>query len=789
MGCSASHASVVPEGATPDGVLAAKKKGSSYKRLLDEYAVGEQLGEGAFGVVYNCKRKSTGAEVAVKMVDKVETPVDSIKREVDMLKGLDHHNVVRFHNVYYERCFVCIVMDKYCGGDLVEGMQRHLREKGKINCYKIKHVSRQMVAAVHYLHGSSIVHRDVKGDNYLMDRKDITDPQCRIALSDFGTAYNMKPNERLKDEVGTKIFWAPEFYNKNYGLKVDIWAIGVIMYGLLDGRFPFKDESDIRTKEPRYPTKIDPDCEGFIRAMLRKDEDARFSAEGVAAHKWIRTTGSTAAPGDAAADHLRRSGGGDDVCCHSGENIRTEAVNDGIHSRRQELLQRMNEKHGAVKNAHAVKEDHFWAQWFTITDKAMPGLVNKFEWWDMQKAKNNGILAFQGASERNQVSGELDRSPHVVGRMLQEHNIDTSKFGVGDAKSLEQLAAEVQSGNARLMLDATEHKKLVRVVDVVLLRIFSQKDLKSGKILIETAERYPDGRRREIPRMPGSKKRPHENAGDAARRTLKELLCMGDCSVHLDLSTNEVFEDEFESPSFPGVRTVYRKEVVQCYVEDATPSEVLAKCGLPAGSHWTAEDPRHNVKYLEWMTEKQALGMRVKLRAEGSEEVSGLVQAPIGMKEADLASYLQAGGVDISRFGQDGCVSLRDFSAELVQGASSIMASQLGEVVRVVDLVHLKVLRAKSGEVLVHSEMTRPNGETTAIHCLPGGKRRPDENQFLSARRILRRQLRIDENQVQLDAGGVKYYEEERMDPHFPGVRTVYRTHLITVQLLKRRNG
>merc|ERR1719401_2591107 len=63
-------------------------------RLLEEYSVGQTLGEGAFGVVSNCKHRQTGMEYAVKMVDKVETPVDQIKKEAAMLESLNHPNIV-----------------------------------------------------------------------------------------------------------------------------------------------------------------------------------------------------------------------------------------------------------------------------------------------------------------------------------------------------------------------------------------------------------------------------------------------------------------------------------------------------------------------------------------------------------------------------------------------------------------------------------------------------------------------------------------------------------------------
>jgi len=247
MGCALSKAKT--RGGAVDSPSHSPDSGRTNpgdKRLLDEYAIGQTLGEGAFGVVSECTHRSTGLEYAVKMVDKVETPVDQIKKEAAMLESLNHQNIVKVHGVYYERCFVCIVMDKYSGGDLVEGLQKHLKERGQINCHHVVHVSRQMGASVQYLHSKLTVHRDIKGDNYLMDRRDMTDPDCKVVLTDFGTACNVTADERLSAAVGTKIFWAPEFFDKNYGMKVDVWAMGCILIEAFGGPLPYDDCSNIQ---------------------------------------------------------------------------------------------------------------------------------------------------------------------------------------------------------------------------------------------------------------------------------------------------------------------------------------------------------------------------------------------------------------------------------------------------------------------------------------------------------------------------------------------------------------
>lgn len=451
---------------------------------MDEYAVGQTLGEGAFGVVSVCKKRATGQEFAVKMVDKVETPVEAIKKEADMLASMDHPNIVKFHGVYYERCFVCIVMDKLDGGDLVEGLQRHLKERGQINCLDVVHVAYQMASSISYLHNRNVVHRDVKGDNYLMDRKNMTDGQCKIVLTDFGTACNCKPSDRLSSGVGTKIFWPPEFFDREYGQKVDVWAMGVIMYGLVSGRFPFRDENDVRNKEVRIPKRVHPVCEEYIRKMLDKSEKTRMSSSEVMAHPWIagkfgQTTAGDNKPteeeGDKEADGMVEAG-----------------VNDGIKERRQELILRMNREAESRKGISTKKQlQNHKHKKFVVADKIVQGGKASYEWMSEDQVKKDRLLDFDNKSAAPK-DDPMDLA--MFRKTLVEHQIDPNVFGVAKAKGLDQLAKEVETGASRLMLDAQQHKKLVRVVDVVVLKL---RPSDGSRLLVESkalfkAERLAD---------------------------------------------------------------------------------------------------------------------------------------------------------------------------------------------------------------------------------------------------------------------------------------------------------
>jgi len=358
-------------------------------------------------------------------------------------------------------------------------------------------------------------------------------------------------------------------------------------------------------------------------------------------------------------------------------------------------------------------------------------------------------------------------------------------------------------------------KKLVRVVDIVLLRLCFGRD-KNKVYLVESGETYRDGRgRSDLNRLPGTKKEPFENTKRTAQRILIETLNMIDCKVSFDFAKREVYEDEDISPSFPGVRTVYRKEIVVGEVCAMADPAVLHRIGLKeflkdrgnpkndismltccarkgkvqqenaeGGSDmsqvtWSFEDSRHNTKFFTWMSEKQCQENRVNLRAPTNcDEVSGLVQAPIGYDEETLRAFLEEHKIDSSEFGKGQTKTLKEFSNELIKGESSLMVEKNGAVLRIVDIVLLKLTRAGSTELLVETGETRPEG--FIVHNrLPGSKRRPDENQFVTARRILRRQLMVSENCVNLHAKDVQIMEEQKDSLSYPGLTTIYRKRVI----------
>merc|ERR1719277_1026043 len=103
---------------------------------------------------------------------------------------------------------------------MVGNMMVHWKNKGNIDVDTIRRITKQMWQAVAFIHSKSFVHRDIKGDNFLMDYSELDRPDNRIYLSDFGTVVEIGPDQRLSEKCGTKNYWSPEFYRRDYGLKV-----------------------------------------------------------------------------------------------------------------------------------------------------------------------------------------------------------------------------------------------------------------------------------------------------------------------------------------------------------------------------------------------------------------------------------------------------------------------------------------------------------------------------------------------------------------------------------------
>jgi len=601
-----------------------------------------------------------------------------------------------------------------------------------------------------------------------MDRQTVRDPHCKIVLSDFGTASYFDPKALFTSKVGTRQFWAPELFDQRYGLSVDIWAQGVLIYGLITGKFPFRDENDVRMKEVRIKTsKCDHVCKGYILGMLHKEARQRFDSAAIVRHEYLRSM-TNAPPDDGPEDPSAEIG--------VPTMMREDGANVGIKDRRHELVERLHQEHmgcagSQIRNAMNLQP-------FACQSKKDANLRLGYEWWDARKVHSHGLLdMLSKASLAPSLSIHDAHDMSMLSKMLEEHGINLSRFGSGKSKTLATLASEIRSGEARLMLDAAEHKKLVRVVEIVVVRLRC-----SDKFLVETAVDSTERGKYTTMWLPAKIRPPRENVKVCAERVL-ESLGLTTAMVQLDLDRRETREEEVESPSYPGLQTSYRKVIVGGQIDMASlGEEQRARIGLPGFSGWTAKDSEGS-RFHEWMTEEDPRANTVQFYLNAQESsVSSLVHAPIGMAQHELQERLSAANIDVGAFGENGTRMLTDLAQELHRGEAFLTTSPSGELTRTVNVVILIITDPKSERMLVQTHQVDAQGNRSDNVRLPGGKCRPDENQFIAARRTLEREVEIDADSLTFSES-VRFVEEQQQSSKYPGIKTIYKKFLITAEL------
>jgi len=262
-----------------------------------KYRQGDLLGKGSQGKVYLCIDRETSEKYAVKVIDRsAKSAFSTYRREVDLCRACDASNqIVRVVDEFIDSMHCYVVMEKYACH-----LRKALKWVGKENGNAIasnlsnaglRRILVQTVEAVAHLHNLDIVHRDVKAQNFLVDRLDLRDETCRVVLSDFGLARRLEPGHILNAQVGTRKYWPPELYEKKYWNVVDNFALGVLLFLAASGTYPYMDEDAVHNRdifaEGAVPECLTPEAQDFMRCCLVKDPTQRIKAAELREHSWI----------------------------------------------------------------------------------------------------------------------------------------------------------------------------------------------------------------------------------------------------------------------------------------------------------------------------------------------------------------------------------------------------------------------------------------------------------------------------------------------------------------------
>jgi len=263
------------------------------KQLADDYQRSDKvLGSGYNGEVFLATDKTTGSAVAVKgfkLIGVSQSKREELESECEIFLAMDHPHVARLVDVYETPERLDLVMECMSGGELFE----RVIEKKRFSENDAVDACWQMLLAVNYIHSHGIVHRDIKLENFLFEKKG----NNHLKLIDFGfSKIWTEHNRKMAVSCGTLAYVAPEVLAKSYDSQCDMWSVGVTIFIVLFGYMPFSgaEEKQVRdikagkfSYKPDVWKRVSATGQDFVRSLLVVDPKVRLTAEAALKHPWI----------------------------------------------------------------------------------------------------------------------------------------------------------------------------------------------------------------------------------------------------------------------------------------------------------------------------------------------------------------------------------------------------------------------------------------------------------------------------------------------------------------------
>ncbi|KAJ1914301.1 Protein kinase [Mycoemilia scoparia] len=255
------------------------------------YSKVKKIGQGASGNVYLARRQRTQELVAIKQMDLSNQPrKELLVNEIEVMKESKHKNIVNYiESFLINSADLWVVMEYMEGGaltDIIDNMD--------INEKQMATICREVCRGLHHLHKQSIIHRDIKSDNVLLDI------DGNVKITDFGFCAKLSDSRRKRATmVGTPYWMAPEVVKqKPYGPKVDVWSLGIMVIEMIESEPPYLDEEPLKalyliatngTPSLKHPEKLGADLKLFLAECLCVDVHSRASIEELLNHTFLCT--------------------------------------------------------------------------------------------------------------------------------------------------------------------------------------------------------------------------------------------------------------------------------------------------------------------------------------------------------------------------------------------------------------------------------------------------------------------------------------------------------------------
>lgn len=259
-----------------------KFKKTTTSLCVDDFELLKVVGKGSFGKVMQVRKRDTGKIYAMKVLKKqtlvARKQVAHTKTERKILEDIDHPFIVHLKFAFQTDTKLYMILEYFTGGELFF----HLKTNGRFAEERAKFYAAEIVLALECLHHHTIVYRDLKPENVLLDA------DGHIRLTDFGLS---KEGVTLTNPThtfcGTPEYLAPEvIHGQGYSLPVDWWSLGTLLYEMLTGLPPFYNqnlhvmyEKIIRAKL-HYPAYLSPEARSILSALLDRDPKTRLGSNG-----------------------------------------------------------------------------------------------------------------------------------------------------------------------------------------------------------------------------------------------------------------------------------------------------------------------------------------------------------------------------------------------------------------------------------------------------------------------------------------------------------------------------
>jgi len=253
---------------------------------------GALIGAGSFGSVFLALNALTGELMAVKQVEmasggkedaRKRSMVEALQREIELLKDLQHPNIVQYLGSSDEDDSLNIFLEYVPGGSVAALLNTYGPQKEPL----IRNFVRQILTGLAYLHNKDIIHRDIKGANVLVDNKG------GIKISDFGISKKVEAglltSSSHRPSLQGSVFWmAPEVVKQtSYTLKADIWSLGCLIVEMFTGTHPYPDCSQLQAifkigtggSAPAIPSKCSSEAKQFLSRTFELDHVKRPTAD------------------------------------------------------------------------------------------------------------------------------------------------------------------------------------------------------------------------------------------------------------------------------------------------------------------------------------------------------------------------------------------------------------------------------------------------------------------------------------------------------------------------------